>query len=203
MVAHHPVIFQPFSRLTPADSVWQLASNGIAAICSHTPLDQAPAGINGRQHAVLAPVLELEQHSEILAESRPGLGFGWMDVSKRTWQAPELAAVLRQVLGCTVVRYSPANRPIQKIAFCSGSAASELELTAEKGCDALITGDVKHDRWYAARNLGIALFDCGHYHTEKIAAEILSQCIQTAFPEATVFCDPFTDPACYAMGGQL
>ena len=73
MVAHHPVIFQPFSRLTPADPVWQLASNGIAAICSHTPLDQAPAGINGRQHAVLAPVLELEQHSEILAESRPGL----------------------------------------------------------------------------------------------------------------------------------
>ena len=203
MVAHHPVIFQPFSRLTPADPVWQLASNGIAAICSHTPLDQAPAGINGRQHAVLAPVLELEQHSEILAESRPGLGFGWMDVSKRTWQAPELAAVLRQVLGCTVVRYSPANRPIQKIAFCSGSAASELELAAEKGCDALITGDVKHDRWYAARNLGIALFDCGHYHTEKIAAEILSQCIQTAFPEATVLCDPFTDPACYAMGGQL
>ena len=67
----------------------------------------------------------------------------------------------------------------------------------------MITGDVKHDRWYAARNLGIALFDCGHYHTEKIAAEILSQCIQTAFPEATVLCDPFTDPACYAIGGQL
>ena len=108
MVAHHPVIFQPFSRLTPADPVWQLASNGIAAICSHTPLDQAPAGINGRQHAVLAPVLELEQHSEILAESRPGLGFGWMDVSKRgrhrNWQqfcgrfwAVPLCGIVRQI----------------------------------------------------------------------------------------------------------
>ena len=36
-----------------------------------------------------------------------------------------------------------------------------------------ITGDVKHDIWIDAYNNDIALFDCGHYHTEKIVVDYI------------------------------
>ncbi|MFR6495817.1 MAG: Nif3-like dinuclear metal center hexameric protein [Ruminococcus sp.] len=108
-----------------------------------------------------------------------GRGFGWIDTSTRTWTPQALAQVLEKTFG--MVRYSARETPIRKIAYCSGSAASMLELAAAKGCDALITGDIKHDRWYAAEFENIALFDCGHYGTERFAAEILAQRLRDAF----------------------
>lgn len=131
-----------------------------------------------------------------------GIGFGWADTSAVTWEAKTLAETLRQTLGCTVVRYTPVQHPIQNIYVGCGACASMLEEAAAMDCDAMITGDVKHDRWYAARNLDIALFDCGHYHTEQIAVQILKERLQTSLPEVEVICDSYGDPVCYAMGSE-
>ena len=39
IVSHHPVIFRPARSFTDKDLPYVLAKNGIAAICTHTPLD--------------------------------------------------------------------------------------------------------------------------------------------------------------------
>lgn len=75
-----------------------------------------------------------------------------------------------------------------------------LELAAAKGCDALITGDIKHDRWYAAEFAGIALFDCGHYGTERFAAGILAEQIRKALPAAQVTENAGRNPAEFCRG---
>jgi putative NIF3 family GTP cyclohydrolase 1 type 2 len=113
----------------------------------------------------------------------------------------ELAQHLQQVFGTKALRYSRSKKPIRKIAYCSGSGASMLELAAAKGCDGLITGDIKHDRWYAAEFLDVALFDCGHYHTEQMAAELLQKQILGAYPEAEVLCFPGDAPDVILSGG--
>ena len=204
MVAHHPVIFSPMTTIAPSDVVWSMIQSQMAAICVHTPLDMAPLGINWALHKKLKLILQLNDVPTALEMIHPAMemGIGWIDESQQAWSAKELADTLRQALDCNVVRYSPSNRPIRNIAFASGSGSSLLEQAIAKGCDALITGDVKHDRWYAARNAGIALIDCGHYHTEQIAAEILSANIQASLPQATVICDPYGDPVQYAVGGN-
>lgn len=204
IVAHHPVIFSPIKCVPACSPVYQLAANGIAAICIHTPLDISPEGLNIYAHAQLKETLTLEGSPTVLEPTwTDGRGFGWIDMSRKVWTSETLAEQLQKTLGCSNVRYSSQRKHIRKIAYCSGSAASMLELAAEQGCDALITGDIKHDRWYAAEFLGISLFDCGHYGTEQIAARILHDKIQAAHPEAKVFCLPGEDPAAVLAGGAL
>lgn len=182
LLAHHPVIFDPLRQLTPSHPVYGLVQHGMAAICSHTPLDRASEGVNNTLLELLRPALELEESGQMLEE-----GFGMAVNSHRCWDAAQLAAALKQCLDCTVVRYAAGNKPIRRIGFACGSGGSMLEEAIGAGCDAFITGDVKHDRWYAARSAGIALFDCGHYHLEVPVMRRLEQAMGQAFPELPVF----------------
>lgn len=201
IVAHHPVIFSPIKCLPATSPVYQLAARGIAAICVHTPLDIAPEGLNGFAHTLCKEPLALEDHPVVLEPTwQDGRGFGWIDMSRYVWTPQALAIQLRQALGVSHVRYTKSQKQIRKIAYCSGSAASMLELAAEQGCNALITGDIKHDRWYAAEFLGISLFDCGHFGTERFAAQILRDHMQAAHPNAAVFCMPGEDPVTITVG---
>ncbi len=196
MVAHHPIIFSPMKSLAPSDPVWKLAAANMAAICVHTPLDMAAEGINARLYNMLSGELELGEITASLED------FGWIAESHADLTSEELGAVLKEVLGCTVVRYTGADKPLKRIAVCGGSGSSLLEEAYALGCDAFITGDVKHDRWYTAKNMNIALFDCGHYHTERISAEILAEKLREALPEAEIIVGDLGDPVSYIYGGE-
>ncbi len=203
IVAHHPVIFSPLKSLSRKEPVYQLAAKGIAAICVHTPLDIAPAGLNVYAHDLLKKRLSLEDVPSVLEPSwTDGRGFGWMDNSRIEWTIEALAEQLREAFDCDGVRYSRTSKKLRRMAFCSGSAASILELAVAKGCDVLITGDIKHDRWYAAEYAGLALIDCGHFQTEQFAAKILAEHIQAAVPEAVVRAFSGKAPAVCFMGGD-
>ncbi|MDE6710767.1 MAG: Nif3-like dinuclear metal center hexameric protein, partial [Oscillospiraceae bacterium] len=52
-------------------------------------------------------------------------------------------------------------------------AGVNLNLAIAEVADDYVTGDVKHDQWITARNSGIALYDCGHFHTEDIVIPYL------------------------------
>lgn len=196
IVAHHPVIFSPLKALPSGHPVYQLAAKGIAAICVHTPLDIAPDGLNAYAYRLLKERLGLTGEMMVLEPSwTDGRGFGWVDDSRAEWSAEALAKALQSAFGCGAVRYSRTEQKLRRIAYCSGSGGSMLEQAAAMGCDALITGDVKHDRWYAASYADIALFDCGHFETEQMAAKILQQRLQEAYPAAAVLCLPGNPPA--------
>ena len=77
--------------------------------------------------------LSLEGRTDVLEPCwKDGRGFGWTDTSTRAWTPQALAQQLQSVFGGTV-RYSAKETPIRKIAYCSGSAASMLELAAAQG----------------------------------------------------------------------
>lgn len=197
MISHHPVIFSPIKSLDSSNPVWHLAAANMAAICVHTPLDTASDGINSKLYEMLREKLLLGNISDSLC----GSGFGWIADCTNEFNAAEMSKILKEIFGCTVVRYCDGGHPIKRIALCSGSGGSFLSEIIGQKCDALITGDVKHDLWYAAKNSGVSLFDCGHYHTEKIAVELLAEKIKSAFPDAEVICDKSGDPVMYAFGG--
>jgi dinuclear metal center YbgI/SA1388 family protein len=74
-------------------------------------------------------------------------------------------------------------RPVRKIAVCSGSGASLLREAQFKGADVLVTGDVKHHDATDAELLGIALVDAGHYGTEIIMVGAVAEQLRTVLAQ--------------------
>ncbi|MDE6657683.1 MAG: Nif3-like dinuclear metal center hexameric protein [Oscillospiraceae bacterium] len=169
IISHHPVIFPALKKLDSYSIPYQLIKHNISAICCHTNLDIA--GLNDLLANKLCSVLDAE--FEILPLMPDGLGR--IIQLKHVQEIDNIAKQAKQALGCEVVRYSANGKNlIQKIGICSGSGASLLEDIAGT-CDCLLTGDVKHDRWYKAEELDLALIDCGHYHTEIIMVAYLAE----------------------------
>ena len=124
--------------------------------------------------------LGLTENYETLEKTvSENIGFGRVcELKNETEDIKELAETLKKTFGCKAVRYGNLKKSIKKIAYCSGSGGSLLELVKSTGADAYITGDVKHDVWLKAEELGIVLFDCGHYYTETLAMETLKELLQ-------------------------
>ena len=80
------------------------------------------------------------------------------------------------------MRYVGCEREINRVLVCSGSGGSYLYEAAAAGFDGLITADVKHNFFIDAQNLGIALFDGGHYETERIICAPLAEMLSGEFP---------------------
>lgn len=192
IVSHHPVIFTSLSTLSSSHPVYALAGRGMSAICCHTPLDMASDGINGALAARLSQKLSVEK-TACLESS----GMGRLLTLGETVTARELADAVKACVSCAHIRLYDAKKPIRTLGLCGGSAASMLEDVAGS-CDAFLTGDVKHDRWYKAQELGITLLDAGHFETEIAAVEILRDTLRAAFPELPVFCRAQETPFCYA-----
>lgn len=202
VVSHHPVIFHPLTRLDNKNPAVILAKHDIAAVCAHTNLDMAKGGIND----IIADMLThygfektaglLEGVHRIDGES---IGYGRIVVSEKAYTAPELADLLREIFGCTVVRYCDGGREIRRLAICSGSGGGMSEAAVKMGADGFLTGDVKHDVFISARNVGLSLFDCGHFHTENICVNYLANKLREALPTIEFIISENSDPCFYSI----
>lgn len=196
IVAHHPVIFKPLSSIPAYSPVYNLIRHGIAAICAHTNFDMTEGGVNDG----LLELLGFES-SEVLEVVNPnGLGFGAVCDLSLGFTARTLAEHCKASLDVETVKYSRSDGEIRRVAVCCGSGISSevMELARVKKCDAIISGDIKHNFWIEAESCGISLIDAGHYGTEKHAPHRLATLLTRAYGEVPVFtldCD--TDPCAY------
>ena len=199
IISHHPVIFEPRKRLMRDDPVYRLIESGIGAVCLHTNLDIAAGGTNGVILGKLREKLGIEGEPQPFEELGGGNSLGWIIELRERIMGRALAELCKEIFGCERVRTSHcADMEIRRIAFCSGSGGSMLELAAEKGCDALITGDVKHDVWIDANNRGMALLDCGHFHTENLVLWELRRVLEERFPQLDIeIAESSVDPCEY------
>ncbi len=187
IISHHPVIFDPLRRIERRSPVYGLIECDIAAICAHTNLDIADGGTNGVILKKLREKFAITAEPEPFEELGGGNSLGWIVTLDEKIIPENFAPILKVIFGCEYVRFSrTCLRRISRIAFCSGSGGSMLGLAVEKGCDALVTGDVKHDVWIEANNRHLALFDCGHFHTENIVLTELRRVLEEKFPQLDV-----------------
>lgn len=198
IISHHPVIFEPRRSISRRDPVYRLVCGDIAAICMHTNVDIAAGGTNGVILKKLAEKLEFSGAPEPFEELGAN-NLGWIIDLKEIVSAEQLAKICKEIFGCEYVRLTKyGSKNISRIAFCSGSGGSMLGLALEKNCDALITGDVKHDVWIEANNRNITLLDCGHFHTENPVLWELRRVIEEKFPQLDVeIAESSTDPCIY------
>lgn len=191
IVAHHPVIFQPVRSVTDESPVGRvllaLAENRIAAICAHTNLDAAQAGVND----CLARALELTDVGQLRQagaddQGRP-YGIGRTGTAHRPGlSAAEYAAFVKEMLGSVSVRFVDGGKPVHKVAVGGGACGSMMEDALARGCDTFITADLKYNNFLDARALGLNLMDAGHFPTENVVCAPLASRLAQAFPQAEV-----------------
>lgn len=194
IISHHPVIFRPIRVASLENPAVRIAALGKAAICAHTSFDSAEGGMND----LLAAKLGLKTLEPLgFDEGKP---MGYVCETSESYTTEQLAALCKEKLGCTVVRYTPGSGSITRVGICSGSGGSLLNTAKAKGCGALITGDCKHSDFVSARNEKFCLIDAGHFHTENIFHEQLAAKLTERFSELTVIkSQAFTDPAEYLI----
>lgn len=198
IISHHPVIFDPLRRVSRNSPVFRLVSADIAAICAHTNLDIADGGTNGVILRKLSERFHLTSRPEPFEELGDGRAFGWIIELNEAVSPESIGEAAKEIFGCEYVRMSRVRRDIKRIAFCSGSGGSMLDIALSKNCDAYITGDVKHDVWIDANNYGLVLLDCGHFHTENIVLTELRRVLEKKFPQIDIeISDYSVDPVMY------
>ena len=199
IIAHHPVIFKPLYSLSENEPSCKLLKSGISAICVHTPYDVAEGGMSD----ILMELTGFEKTEgilEITGQNYKTYGFGTIGIASQEYQVDEFAKKLKNVLGCTVVRYTDGGKPIKKAAFCTGSGGNLIIAALNQGADAYITSEVKHDQWLLAKQRGISVFDCGHFHTENIGMIRLCKMLAADFSNIEfVMSEVNKDPVKYVL----
>lgn len=203
IISHHPVFnfrYEEFNTIGIQTPIYNLAYNKIGAICSHTTLDVAVGGINDIILDMLREPFSLCDDAEIFERINDRVGYGKIVTVGKDITPEEMAKTLKEIFGCTVVKYCKGRKKIKRMAFCSGGGGSLTRMAIAKGADAYICGDVKHDQWISAVNNGISLFDCGHYHTEVIMVNYLKNRLAEKIQGVEfVASRKGTDPCCYEV----
>lgn len=181
-VTHHPIIFKSQKSFTEDNLAYRAAKNGISVICAHTSFDKAAGGVND----ILCEAIGL-QNVTVCSDGLLRIG------TCEAQSAEDFAKILKSALHGTV-RCSDTEKQIHRVAVCSGSGSDFLYEAKQNGADALLTGDAGHHAFLNANEIGIALFAAGHFETEVIAAKVLAEKMQNAFPQTEILFSNQTSP---------
>ena len=92
--------------------------------------------------------------------------------------AAEYANELKMRLQTEVRLMGPRDSLIRKVGLCSGGGSDEWHTAAESGCDAFISGEIKHHHAIAMADRGLVAFECGHFATEEPGIRALAVALQ-------------------------
>ena len=188
VITHHPVIFHPLKALVDSEPAVLALKNNISIISSHTNYDISEYGADANLKRLLenAAGFSAECVLDITHTEPAPHGFGFVGTLNKDYSCEEFGKLLKEVFCCDGLRLVPTERPIRKIAYCSGAGGEYLKKAISIGCNAYITADVKHSSFTEALNAGIALYAPTHYQMEKPAMDNLARLVFSLFPETDV-----------------
>ncbi len=147
-----------------------LIKNDINLLAYHLPLDIHPTLGNNAELARLFSIVNVEG----LEPTPQSIAMkGEFDVAL---SGEDLALRIDQVLSRKPLHITPdINKDIKTVAWCSGGGQDYIELAAQQGIDAFISGEVSERTTYIARELGIHYFAAGHHATERYGVKALGE----------------------------
>ncbi|PWI34386.1 Nif3-like dinuclear metal center hexameric protein [Vibrio albus] len=104
--------------------------------------------------------------------------------------ATELTERIEKALNRTPLHIAPeTDKPIQTIGWCTGGGQDYIELAAQKGLDAFISGEISERTTYSAREQEIHFFSAGHHATERYGVKALGEWLATKHGFDVAFVD--------------
>jgi len=165
--------------------IQSLLDNGISLLAYHLPLDAHKQFGN---NATLAQRLDLQVGEEMPQAGEQGLL--WSGRLSEQTSASDFIGYVEARLGRTPLHLPDAvNKPIRKVAWCTGGAQHYIEEAAALGMDAYISGEVSEQTFHLARELNIHYFAAGHHATESYGVQALSAHLSDQFGIQAEFVD--------------
>lgn len=146
----------------------KLLSNNINLMAYHLPLD---CHLELGNNACLAKLLLVDDIQRYSVGNVPDLM--WTGDLPEPASAADFADTLNIALHRKPLVIEGSDRPIRRIAWCSGGAQNYFSFAASLGIDAYITGEVSERTYHEAKELGIHYFSCGHHATERFGVQAL------------------------------
>lgn len=161
-----------------------LLQNNINLYAYHLPLDIHPTLGNNAQLANVLNIVDVLPLEENNPQSVVMKGRFEGSIS-----STELTQLLTNKLGKTPLHEAATFDKIETVAWCTGGGQGYIELAAEKGIDAYITGEVSEQTIHTAREMNIHFYAAGHHATERYGVKALGEYIQQTLAIETVFVD--------------
>ncbi len=172
IVSHHPLMFGARKNVTENDYEGALICRMIRAriglIAAHTCLDLAPGGISDAL-ALRCGLTDVRSSGYVRAGSLPD-----------GTTAGSLPGLLAAALGTTIRVFGqmPPDRPLRRLGVCGGSGSDFWEEAAALGCDAFLTGEIRHHLGLAMADAGVLGLEAGHFATEEPGIMALADTLQ-------------------------
>ncbi|MFN7153495.1 MAG: Nif3-like dinuclear metal center hexameric protein [Acidovorax sp.] len=151
-----------------------LLAHDINLYAYHLPLDAHPElGNNAQLGRVLGFVADARFGEQDLGFAAPA--------TFANGQA--LADHVAQALGRAVTLVQPGTagddtqRPICRVAWCTGGAQGYFESAIAAGADAFITGEISEPQAHLAREMGVSFIAAGHHATERYGAPAVAEAV--------------------------
>ncbi len=204
IVAHHPVIFRGLKKINGLSYVERAViaaiKNDVAIYAAHTNLDNIMEGVNGR----IADRIGLAERQVLLAGAQtanfPGTGAGMIGVLKTSFSANAFLELLTVNFGLEMVKYTPADKEIRKVAVCGGAGSFLISRALAAGADAYVTSDIKYHEFFEPEGR-MLLCDIGHYESEQFTTDLFVEILLRKFPTFAVLKSEIrTNPVLYFTG---
>ncbi len=147
-----------------------LLAHDINLLAYHLPLDA---------HAELGNNAQLARVLGLVGDARFGeQDLGWLGTradGQVFSTAQALADHVGQALQRRVTLAIGSDRPIRRLAWCTGGAQSYFESAIAAGADAFITGEISEPQAHIAREAGVSFLACGHHATERYGVQALAE----------------------------
>ncbi len=162
-----------------------LLDNDINLFAYHLPLDIHPELGNNAQ---LAKLLDITVNGPL--ELGNPLSVAIKGEFSQPLCATQFVERVNRQLGRESLHISaPSNKDIKTIAWCSGGGQSYIELAAEQGIDAFLSGEVSEQTTHIAREMDIHFIAAGHHATERYGAKALAKHLNEALHISAQFID--------------
>lgn len=143
----------------------RLLREDVSLLAYHLPLDAHPElGNNAR----LGMLLGLTEHGRFGEQNVACFGEPQQSCNISDF-VDRVGGVLQrvpQVIG-------KPDRPLRKLAWCSGAAQSYFEQAIALGADAFLTGEISEQNVHLAEESGVAFIAAGHHATERYGIQAL------------------------------
>jgi dinuclear metal center YbgI/SA1388 family protein len=101
----------------------------------------------------------------------------------------DLKAKLNARLNREPLHECPNSELIHTLAWCTGGGQGYIEIAAQQGIDAFITGEVSEQTIHTSREMNIHFYAAGHHATERYGAKAVAEHLRSETALEVVFVD--------------
>lgn len=152
-----------------------LLNHDISLVAYHLPLDL---------HAEVGNNVQLARRLGLAVEGslEPGnpRAIGLLGSLPQALSPAEFAAQVGVALGREPLLVA-GERPIRRVAWCTGAAQGYIDQAIAAGADAYLTGEVSESTVHSARESGISFLAAGHHATERYGVQALGDWLAQRF----------------------